>query len=180
MSRNPYASSSATADPYTNGNGYRVATQAPSSTANDDYDPYGDRYGTPPIPSTSAARDRRAGRTGGYGGFFDSNGTAPSARSVSPQPQPQNDYGRAVDEPGQMRSPRRPAAVEPAGNRRYRTERGDDGGSADTSRSPDYRRGGERLNPSGPSVANNELMASRNRSNGRAVGGDGTRQIEGQ
>jgi hypothetical protein len=184
MSRNPYANSSAGADPYTNGNGYGAPAQAPATSATDDYDPYGDRYGTPPIPSSGGGRDRRAGRSGGYGGFYDGNGSSPGVQTTAQQPQPQNDYGRAADEPAPMRSPRRPAAVDPAAGRRYRPDRGDGGGSGDSGRGAEYRRGAERLNPNATPTMSNEGMTSRNRTNGRTggtsvTGGDGTRQIEG-
>lgn len=182
MARNPYAGLSTATDLYTNGNGYAEPEPAPAA----DYDPYGERYGTPPIP---AARDvRRApARTDGYGGFGDeSNGPSPAVR---PQEQysRQEGYGQrvVVDQPAPTRSPRRPAAIDGANARSYRSQRSE--GSADSGNRgpPSYGRPSERLNPNGnaSSIENVTPPAPRNRGNGiygRSGGGDGTRQIEGQ
>ncbi|KFY48382.1 hypothetical protein V495_01387 [Pseudogymnoascus sp. VKM F-4514 (FW-929)] len=57
MAQNPYAGFNASADPYTAGDTLAASSPNPSrdrspgatSTNTDDYDPYGDRYGTPPL-----------------------------------------------------------------------------------------------------------------------------------
>jgi len=182
MSRNPYADVGAGADPYVNGNGYRA--HAP---ATDDYDPYGERYGTPPTGASNATRDRRAGgsggrgggrgdgRAGGYGGFYEnSNGSAPAVQAVAGNAEYGNDgYG---EDPAPPRSPRR-NATSANNNRRQRQEYGN-AGSEDRNPSFEYRRGGERQYTNGNGLGN-ELVVGRNRGNARS-GGDGTRQIEGQ
>src|SRR5271169_1293688 len=92
MARNPYAGVGGGSDPYTNGNSYGTSTTNANSGA-DDYDPYGDRYGTPPIPATNSARDRRGVRAGGYGGFYETNnGSAPAVQSTAQQAQQQDGY----------------------------------------------------------------------------------------
>jgi len=174
MARNPYAGMRGDADPYTNGNPYAASSTAPVP-GTDDYDPYGERYGTPPITSASASRDRRAARAGGYGGFYEnSNGSSSSALGVQPAPpqaQMLEGYGRGRgEEPPPMRSSRRPAGLEPV--RTYMEE----ADSSEGSRGPEYRRGVERQYQNGG--IRNDSASSRNRSNGRG-GGDGTRQIEG-
>ncbi|KAI9746344.1 MAG: hypothetical protein M1818_000056 [Claussenomyces sp. TS43310] len=180
MARNPYARLGDEAgDPYTNG--YETSHTTPST---DDYDPYGERYNTPPLPPASPARDRRGGRTGGYGGFESNNNqyAPPVQQTTQPTPPEGHDrYGsRSLDDPPPTRSPRRPAAVESGAARRYREERSQ-GGSGDSSRSrgaDSTRRHAERLNTKGDGHSNG-LPVSRNRGNGSAVGsGDGTRQIE--
>lgn len=182
MARNPYAGLGTARDPYTNG---YATSDAPPSTA-DDYDPYGERYNTPPIPSTSAARDRKGTRTGGYGGFENNNESVVTPQQI-PQPTPpdgQSAYGsRPIEDLPPTRSPRRErlAAVEPGPGRRYREERSQ-GGSADNgrSRNAEPRRPAERFNPRGIGSSGGDPTVGRSRPNGRNIGvGDGTRQIEG-
>ncbi|OBT53382.1 hypothetical protein VE04_05347 [Pseudogymnoascus sp. 24MN13] len=105
MAQNPYAGFNASADPYTQSSDSLAAAtpnppreRSPGATpSTDDYDPYGDRYGTPPLgtppPQQAANREqqRRAprpppgrGRTGGYGGFY-AQSIAP-AGSAGPSP----------------------------------------------------------------------------------------------
>lgn len=175
MAGNPYAAYNTANDPYTNGNNYGAA----ESTPTDDYDPYGDRYGTPPVP---AARDaRRAARTGGYGGFVEDNViSTPLARSE--QPSRQDGLGSQADElPTPMRSPRRPAAMNGDTVRSYRSQRSQgsiDGGSRTA---PTYGRPQDRLAPNGNGLTDEYMSTSapRIRNNGVYSGGDGTRQIEG-
>src|SRR5271156_6308344 len=92
MARNPYAGVGGGSDPYLNGNSYGTSTTNAGSSV-DDYDPYGDRYGTPPIPATSSARDRRGVRAGGYGSFYEnSNGSVPAVQSAAQQNLQQDGY----------------------------------------------------------------------------------------
>lgn len=177
MARNPYAGLSAGPDPYTNGSSYGAPSVASST---EEYDPYGDRYGTPPISTASSSRDRRggAGRTGGYGGFYDdSNGSAPAVQPAAQQQDRFDGYGqRSEDEPPARASPnRRPYASERNNARGYREDRSD--ADSDRSRGPDYRRGGERFISNGN--GSSEVAVGRSRGAVRG-GGDGTRQIEGQ
>lgn len=176
MARNPYAGTGGGSDPYTNGNSYGIPTTNTASRA-DDYDPYGDRYGTPPIPATSSARDRRGVRAGGYGGFYEnSNGSAPAVQPAPQQAPQQDGYSSGPSsEPVPVRSPRRNAGSDQA--RRYRQERGD-AESSEGSRGPEFRRVAERHYQNG-SAASGDVVVGRSRGNGRG-GGDGTRQIEGQ
>src|SRR5450432_2719210 len=159
MARNPYAGLGGGSDPYTNGNGYgSSATSTPSIT--DDYDPYGERYGTPPIAAAaSTQRDRRGARAGGYGGFYEnSNGSAPTARPVAQQPQqPQQPQqherygGEGMDQPLPVRSPRRRGGSDQSRGYRERT----DAEPSESNRGPDYRRGGDRRYQNGSGNINN-------------------------
>jgi hypothetical protein len=182
MARNPYAGLGASTDPYTNGNGY--GAPAPSRTS-EDYDPYGDVYGTPLTPSTSADRERPAGRSGGYGGFYDS-GSGP-APAVQPAPQQQDrydGYGRqSEDEPPPPRaSPnRRPMISERSSARGYRQDRSDtDLEGSRSSRAPEYRRGGGERAFSSTNGSSNDAIIPRIRGDLGRGGGDGTRQIDGK
>ena len=176
MARNPYAGLGGDSDPYTNGNGYGASLSITASST-DDYDPYGERYGTPPIASANTGRDRRAARTGGYGSFYaNSNGSNSSAQAVQPDIPPARQRegygGTAGEERVPVRSPRRPAGSDQSA--RYRQDRGDVE-SSEGSRGPEYRRGGGREYRNGSGVSND--LVGRSRGNG-TQGGDGTRQIE--
>lgn len=173
MARNPYAGVGASTDPYANGSAPFLAT--------DDYDPYGERYGTPPIPSASSSRERRQGRTGGYGGFYENSGGAPPAvQPVAQQMQSQDGYrSRTPEDPVPFQSPRRAMGGDQNNARRFREDR-PDAEPIDAARNRDYRRGAERMYSNGNGSAG-ELVVGRSRGNGRIGNvGDGTRQIEGQ
>src|SRR5579871_4758462 len=93
MARNPYSGVGSGSDPYVNGNGRGTLTTN-STSGTDDYDPYGERYGTPPIPAASYTRDRRGVRAGGYGGFYEnSNGSTPAVLPTAQQVQQPEGYG---------------------------------------------------------------------------------------
>lgn len=183
MARNPYAGLSASSDPYTNGGSYGTSPVSSASLApsTEEYDPYGDRYGTPPISNASSSRERRGGggRTGGYGGFYeDDRGSAPAVQPAAQQQDRFDGYGqRSEDEPPVRVSPNRRAYAAERGNARgYRDDRSD--GDSERSRGPEYRRGGERSNNTNGNGAG-DLPVGRSRGAARG-GGDGTRQIEGQ
>jgi len=176
MARNPYSGLSANTDPYTNGNSSYGASTTSSIT--EEYDPYGDRYGTPPI-SSSSSRERRGGRTGGYGGFYeDSNRPAPAVPPAAQQQDRFDGYGqRSEEEPIARSSPnRRPYVSGRSNARNYIQDRSD--ADSEGSRGPEYRRGGERRVANGNSHSN-DLAVDRSRGV-PGGGGDGTRQIEGQ
>lgn len=176
MAHNPYAGPGSGADPYSNNNGYGTSTTI-SAGGTDDYDPYGDRYGTPPIAASSAGRDRRAARTGGYGGFYEnSNGSSPAVQSSGRREQ-SDGYGTSPgDGPLPVRSPRRPAISDQSTGRGYRQDRGDADPSGG-SRGAEQRRGIDHQYQNG-GLAGNGGATGRTRGVPRG-GGDGTRQIEG-
>ncbi len=176
MARNPYVGLGSGADLYTNGNGYGTSTTI-SAGGTDEYDPYGDRYGTPPIAAANTGRDRRAARTGGYGGFYEnSNGSSPAAQSTGRREQ-SDGYGTSPgDGPLPVRSPRRPGGPDQSTGRGYRQDRGD-ADSSGGSRGAEYRRGADRQYQNGGEAGNDSAMG-RSRGVPRG-GGDGTRQIEG-
>jgi hypothetical protein len=180
MARNPYAGSGGGSDPYTNGTGHGGPATG-TAPGTDDYDPYGERYGTPPITTATAARDRRAARAGGYGNFYEnSNGSSSSGLPLQSNAQPTQPegYGSGTGEetiPG--RSPRRHGAGGSGQSRRYRQELGAESSEGSRSRGPEYRRGAERQDQN-ESRSTDDVLVSRTRRNGIS-GGDGTRQIEG-
>lgn len=169
MARNPYAGVG-NADPYTNGNGYGGlnAARSPGRRSNEDYDPYGDRYGSP--PNSRDERDRRPARNGGYAGFGGpANGSAPAVQPVASR-QAAGGYGydgynSRPDEQAPPRSPRRPRVPDPRPRQ--------DGGYGDPGRMPDARRRGDRQYVNG-NDGGNTMASNRNRGATR-----GTRQIEG-
>lgn len=208
MAQNPYAGFNASADPYTQSSESLAATsnppreRSPGATSSiDDYDPYGDRYGTPPLgtppPQSSSQqngnRDRRAappgpGRTGGYGGFY-ANSISP-AGSAGPPPKQPLPVPRLQQQPPQQPyggrgNGSRENLGAPQTQRRPSDEsRRRNGGSDGSMRPPDgpatrdFRKPsiGERSYSGGP---NNSASRERERSVTRGGGGSGTRQIEG-
>jgi hypothetical protein len=173
MSRNPYSGLGANTDINSNGNSYGASTASP---ATDDYDPYGERYGTPPIGSVIGGR--RGGRTGGYGGFYENSNGSATISQQSQQSERYDGYGsRTSEESALVRSSRRPGGSGPNNARRIRQDHGD-ADSSEGSRGPEYRRGGERSRQNDDG-ANAGVALSLSGENGGG-GGDGTRQIDGQ
>lgn len=201
MAQNPYAGFNASADPYTQGESLAATPnppreRSPGATSNtDDYDPYGDRYGTPPLgtppPSQNANRERRAAppgpgpRAGGYGGFY-ANSISPAA-SANPSPKQPPPRSQPPQQPYGGRDNRSRENLEaPQGQRRPSDEsrRVRNGGSDGSMRPPDgpatreFRKPsmGERSYSGGP---NNSAPRDRERAVTSGGGGSGTRQIEG-
>jgi hypothetical protein len=185
MARNPYASFNASADPYTNGDGLGAPSSQPPSRSpaatpsTDEYDPYGDRYGAPPI-NTSSSRERRPGpRAGGYGGFNpNSNGSGPGVQAPPQQLQQQDGrdpYSNRSRENSGARSQRRPSEE----SRRFRNEVDGNMPPPEMPATRNFTRPntGERTYSGNNGMNNN---SSRDRTQGTSRnGGDGTRQIEG-
>lgn len=162
MARNPY-SGVGNADPYTNGNGYG-GLGGTSRSNEGEYDPYGERYGSP--PTTNGERDRRPARNGAYGGFGD---PPPAVQPVTSRQPPggysYDTYNSRPEEPAPPRSPRRVRMPE--------SRMRQDGGYGDTN----TRRRGERQYTNGDDDGN-ALVSNRNR--GATRGGSGARQIGGR
>lgn len=210
MAQNPYAGFNASADPYTKSSDSLAATPNPprerspgATSSTDEYDPYGDRYGTPPLgtpsPSQTANREqqRRApqppaqGRAGGYGGFYaqsiaPAGSAGPSPKQPLPVPVPRS---QSQQQPYGGRDNRSrenlPAPAQQAQRRPSDESRGfRNGGSDGSMRPPDgpaareFRKPsmGERSYSGGP---NNSVARDRERAVTRGGGGSGTRQIEG-
>jgi hypothetical protein len=215
MASNPYAGLNANSDPYTNGDGIGATLAGPisvpdrnpaSSPSSDDYDPYGERYGTPPISAASSvsARERRGARTGGYGGFYangsGNNGSGTNMNVQAPRRSNESEerrdaYGgtnvgaRLRDDGAPPRSQRRPSAANEGPVER---ERRLGGRNEASTLPPDFGAGRDFRRPSaGPDRGysnqsngyNNAQRSERAKPIGisaAAGGGDGTRQIEGQ
>jgi hypothetical protein len=166
MSRIPYSGLSANTDPNLNSNSY------------DDYDPYGERYGTPPIGGATSGR-RGGMRAGGYGGFYEnSNGSASVLQPISQpsqQPERYDGYsGGASEESAPAQSARWLGGPNSNNVRRIRPD-GRDTDSSEGSRGPEYR--GAEPSRQNDGTAGNDVALGRG-TNGK-VGGDGTRQIDG-
>lgn len=206
MAQNPYAGFNASADPYTQGDSLTASSNPPrerspgATTSTDDYDPYGDRYGTPPLgtppaPSQGANREQRrpgtgpgAPRTGGYGGFYANNvspagGAGPSPKQPLPVPRSQPQqlmYGGANRSRENLPAPQAQTQRRPSDeSRRLRNGvsdgnmRSPDGPAAREFRKPSM---GDRSYSGG---SNNLAPRDRERAPTRGGGGSGTRQIEG-
>lgn len=198
MAQNPYAGFNASADPYTNGDGLAASPNPPQSrspggtSSTDDYDPYGDRYGTAPIATSNSSsnslsnpnRERRAGpRAGGDGGFYaNNNGSAPSINS-SPKPSYPYD-GRENRSRENLPTPRM-QRIPSDESRRLRY-----GVSDGNMRAPEmpamreFRKPstGDRSYSGGSGGPNNSSLRDKERTVARpsgGSGGSGTRQIEG-